>query len=55
LKTSKIDDLLNFFTVQNINQTYLELLDEFEELQSKCTRDINHQRYRIAQLAKNLK
>lgn len=40
---------------QSVNQTYLELLDEFEELQSKCSKDIAHQRYRIAQLIKGLK
>lgn len=40
---------------QSINQTYLELLDEFEDLQSKCTKEIAHQRYRIAQLVKGLK
>lgn len=41
--------------LQNVNKQYLELLDGLEELQSKCMKDIIHQRYRIVQMTKNLK
>lgn len=40
---------------QNVNKSYLELLDGLEEMQSKCMKDISHQRYRILQITKNLK
>ncbi|CAO1376514.1 unnamed protein product [Diamesa tonsa] len=41
--------------LETVNQNYLELLDGLEELQTKCRKDINHQRYRIIQMVKNLK
>lgn len=44
-----------FKNFQNVNKNYLELLEGLEELQSKCMKDINHQRYRIVQITKNLK
>lgn len=41
--------------LQNVNKNYLELLDGLEELQSKCMKDINHQRYRVSQITKTAK
>ncbi|CRK96466.1 CLUMA_CG009889, isoform A [Clunio marinus] len=60
---SEINEFLNdweelsneYKNLENVNKTYLELLDGLEELQTKCTKDINHQRYRIGQITKNLK
>lgn len=60
---SEIDVLLKdweelsneYKNLENVNKDYLELLDGLEELQSKCTKDINHQRYRISQIIRSLK
>lgn len=46
-------DCENFF--QNVNKQYLELLEGLEELQSKCMKDIGHQRYRMGQISKKLR
>lgn len=40
---------------QNVNKSYLELLDGLEEMQSKCMKDITHQRYRVQQIVKSIK
>lgn len=42
-------------SLQNVNKSYLELLEGLEELQSKCMKDISHQRYRITQISKKLR
>lgn len=44
-----------FKGLESTNQEYLELLEGLEDLQTKCTKAINHQRYRLNEIAKNLK
>lgn len=48
----------NPFFIQNmqgVNNNYLELLEKLEQLQQRCTKDIQHQRYRLSQINTNLK
>ncbi|CAG9802420.1 unnamed protein product [Chironomus riparius] len=50
------DELSNEYkSLENVNKSYLELLDGLEEMQSKCTKDISHQRYRMLQIAKTFR
>lgn len=52
----EFDELSNEYkNLENVNKNYLELLDGLEEMQSKCTKDISHQRYRMLQIAKSLR
>uniref|UniRef100_A0A336MKB9 CSON001126 protein n=1 Tax=Culicoides sonorensis TaxID=179676 RepID=A0A336MKB9_CULSO len=44
-----------FKELESVNQEYLELLEGLEDLQTKCTKNINHQRYRLNEISKNLK
>lgn len=42
-------------SLESANQSYLELHERLEEMQEKCTKQIQHQRYRMQQISKNLK
>lgn len=37
------------------NNSYLELLEKLDGLQQRCTKDIQHQRYRLGQINANLR
>lgn len=40
---------------QNLNKDYLAKLEEVGELQGKCVKEIDHQRYRIGIISQSLK
>ncbi|XP_058063403.1 transmembrane protein 120 homolog [Anopheles bellator] len=42
-------------SLEMVNQSYLDLHERLEEMQEKCTKQIQHQRYRMQQIRKNLK
>uniref|UniRef100_A0A182J3M5 Uncharacterized protein n=1 Tax=Anopheles atroparvus TaxID=41427 RepID=A0A182J3M5_ANOAO len=42
-------------SLESANQSYLELHERLEEMQEKCTKQIQHQLYRMQQISKNLK
>ncbi|XP_035895192.1 transmembrane protein 120 homolog isoform X2 [Anopheles stephensi] len=44
-----------FRSLEAANQSYQELHERLEEMQEKCTKQIQHQRYRMRQISKNLK
>ena len=41
--------------LEEVNREYLELLDNLEALQGKCTASIKHQRYRMGQIFGSVK
>lgn len=42
-------------SLESANQSYLDLHEQLEAMQEKCTKQIQHQRYRMQQISKNLK
>ncbi|XP_053678253.1 transmembrane protein 120 homolog isoform X2 [Anopheles nili] len=44
-----------FRSLEAAHQSYQELHERLEEMQEKCTKQIQHQRYRMRQITKNLK
>ncbi|XP_035789728.1 transmembrane protein 120 homolog [Anopheles albimanus] len=44
-----------FRSLEEANQSYLDLHERLEEMQEKCTKQIQHQRYRMQQILKVLK
>uniref|UniRef100_A0A182RHK2 Transmembrane protein 120 n=1 Tax=Anopheles funestus TaxID=62324 RepID=A0A182RHK2_ANOFN len=44
-----------FRSLEAANQSYQELHERLEEMQEKCTKQIQHQRYRMRQISKHLK
>lgn len=42
-------------TLETTNSTYLDLLENLEQLQEQCTKQIKHQRYRMQQISKSIK
>uniref|UniRef100_A0A2M3Z7B0 Putative transmembrane protein n=1 Tax=Anopheles braziliensis TaxID=58242 RepID=A0A2M3Z7B0_9DIPT len=44
-----------FRSLEEANQSYLDLHERLEEMQEKCTKQIQHQRYRMQQISKILK
>ena len=46
---------MEFMHLQEANTEYVELLENLDRLQQRCTKDINHQRYRLNQINGNLK
>uniref|UniRef100_A0A182PV88 Transmembrane protein 120 homolog n=1 Tax=Anopheles epiroticus TaxID=199890 RepID=A0A182PV88_9DIPT len=42
-------------SLETANQQYQELHERLEEMQEKCTKQIQHQRYRMRQISKNIK
>ncbi|XP_037049254.1 transmembrane protein 120 homolog [Bradysia coprophila] len=54
--TSDWEELSNEYKdLEVVNTNYLELLEGLYSLQQKCTKDIQHQRYRLSQISSNLK
>lgn len=52
----EFDELTNDYKqLEEVNREYLELLDNLEALQGKCTASIKHQRYRMNQIWGNVK
>lgn len=52
----EFDELTNDYKkLEEVNREYLELLDNLEILQGKCTASIKHQRYRMNQIWGNVK
>lgn len=44
-----------FKSLEATNSTYLDLLENLEQLQEQCTKQIKHQRYRMQQISKSIK
>lgn len=52
----EFEELSNEYkNLEEVNREYLQLLDNLETLQGKCTANIKHQRYRMAAILGNVK
>lgn len=52
----EFEELSNDYkNLEEVNREYLQILDNLETLQGKCTASIRHQRYRMAQIYGNVK